>query len=605
MTSVSSTANNSTDDATATDATINGTGNATANVDGNESSTCIGDEADTDADADHGTRAIDAHLQATASIFSTHYDYPTHVHQFADRSSKANSHSYAHESNECTTATNINTAKHRFDESRTSDDTSPAHVRKHSQGGTTIVNSRFTLSDEIDSPVVNEYQQQQLHFPPKSISHDFTTNRGKSASSPATFQRDVHDHDSYDDYMAQRRFDEQNAMLKQKFQTFEISEEHNNLLLWLIRASVDSLRVRSSAHGHYSVGNVVTAYLHDTLHDVARKMIEEQFLSCPVIDNDDLYRGVIDLLDIIWRIVSICRSSDFHYDHNNDGQHDIEQKIRNNNATDVDQYKQQQERQEKQLSDLRDEFASSTVEQTLESVDWSTTVRGSNHLKGVLPITSGFSIMYVLEAFSRRGVHRMPIIDQRHIVTGLVTQSMCINLFALNLDFLGSTRYTTVEGIVEALHPKKPFTVLHSDTALSAFGHMVSKRVNGLAVVDSDGYIVDALSVRDIRGIGLELEHFHALYSTVSEFKKLSRAFQAANNTSQAQREADVSKFYVTYEDTLETLLTRMSSGNLLHRVWVVASEDTPIPIHVISQRDVIRFILFRCGMPVTSEECG
>lgn len=495
----------------------------------------------TDADSEEGEKLP---INVTASIFDTHYNYSIpHWHQEPP----------THPSTDFATASNY-AARHRFD---STGDASPhdspraADVKPQPTSGS-LEHSRFQLVDE--GSIVPLRRRSSQSYPSLNKQSSWGANRSGRTKS-------------------QEEHDKEQTMLQSRFKQFEISSEHDNLLLWLIRSPVDNIRVRSSNLGEYQVGTVITAQIDEPIGNVLPKQIGESFLSVPVVDSDQLYRGVIDLLDIIWRIVSVLQSA----------------RLQLSGDSQADEAKLQR------LSELKAEIFQTPVETVLRDVDWSEAGTVSN-IKGALPLHRGFSLLYCAEAFSRRGVHRLPILTKEQQVVGLVTQSMFINLLALNLDFLGSTRYTTVRDIVESGSRKVPYTINETQTALEAFTMMVRKRVNGLAVVDSNGYLVDGISVRDIRGIGQQLDRFDALYLPVAQFKQLSRDQVGRGSV-------NLPMFYVTYDDTLETVIHKMTAGVLLHRVWLVESIAEPRPLQVISQRDVIRFLLFRCGLPATSED--
>jgi hypothetical protein len=58
---------------------------------------------------------------------------------------------------------------------------------------------------------------------------------------------------------------------------------------------------------------------------------------------------------------------------------------------------------------------------------------------------------------------------------------------------------------------------------------------------------------------------------------------------------------FVTQADSLRTVIKRMEDGNI-HRVFVCELKDgKPIPTHCISQRDVLRFLLYLAGLKPTS----
>ena len=115
----------------------------------------------------------------------------------------------------------------------------------------------------------------------------------------------------------------------------------------------------------------------------------------------------------------------------------------------------------------------------------------------------------------------------------------------------------------------------------------VGKGISGLGVNDSKGQLVDIISVRDLRGIGVKAEHFERLWHTVKAYKEeVRRDFR---------RQTPPAPIHVTENDTVEHVVRAMDDGNI-HRVFVVdKTEHGGVKAtHVITQRDVMRFLLFK-----------
>ena len=128
------------------------------------------------------------------------------------------------------------------------------------------------------------------------------------------------------------------------------------------------------------------------------------------------------------------------------------------------------------------------------------------------------------------------------------------------------------------------------------------QRITGLGVTNSEGSLVDTLSVRDLRGMGVNAEHFERLWHTVARYKEeVRRDFK---------RQTPPKPIHVTRDDTLRHVITRMDDGNI-HRVFVVekqrreggSGEELWRPTHVITQRDVMRFLLFKMGLQPMSAQ--
>ena len=106
---------------------------------------------------------------------------------------------------------------------------------------------------------------------------------------------------------------------------------------------------------------------------------------------------------------------------------------------------------------------------------------------------------------------------------------------------------------------------------------------------------MDIISVRDLRGIGVKAEHFERLWHSVKRYKdEVRREFH---------RQTPPKPIHVTRDNTLRDVVRRMDDGNI-HRVFVVekerreeGGEEVWRPTHVITQRDVMRFLMFKMGL--------
>lgn len=116
-------------------------------------------------------------------------------------------------------------------------------------------------------------------------------------------------------------------------------------------------------------------------------------------------------------------------------------------------------------------------------------------------------------------------------------------------------------------------------------------------MINAAGYLVDSISVRDLRGIGTQVEHFERLWHTVKQYKEEVRK--------EFPRQTPKTPIAVTLNDDVQTVIQRMDDGNI-HRVFVVEkeAENQLKPLHVITQRDVLKLICFKCGLePVWEPE--
>jgi len=124
------------------------------------------------------------------------------------------------------------------------------------------------------------------------------------------------------------------------------------------------------------------------------------------------------------------------------------------------------------------------------------------------------------------------------------------------------------------------WTVKDTDMAHTAFHEMIRHRVSGLAVVDSDGRLVENISVRDFKKTHIQANTLWRLWDTVMQF------------LSDSDTEMSFSKpVYVLPTDTLFTVIEKMAV-NHIHRVYMVKDEKSMKPVRVIAQKDVLQVIL-------------
>jgi len=199
------------------------------------------------------------------------------------------------------------------------------------------------------------------------------------------------------------------------------------------------------------------------------------------------------------------------------------------------------------------------------------------------PVTAerDFSLFYSLEAIARLGVHRLAVVHNDKVV-GVVTESMIIGWCYVNLAKMGDARKTPVSELTRSYFVS---SIEESEMAIKAFKHMSERKLSALAVVDKNGNLKDTISTRDLKGIGADAEMFTRLWESVSEFKKKVR------KTTPHSQSIPQQPLYVLESDTLETVITTMEK-QAVHRLWVVKAADNLRPINVITQSDVIRYIL-------------
>ncbi|EGC35571.1 hypothetical protein DICPUDRAFT_78725 [Dictyostelium purpureum] len=282
----------------------------------------------------------------------------------------------------------------------------------------------------------------------------------------------------------------------------------------------------------------------DNLTKVFKGLIERGFLSVPVFQQTDKKKwyGFIDLLDIVRHVTT----------HFGKEKMSIEQ----------DFWK---------LSEEEEKFKTLTVNDDIHT---------PNQID-LTQITQNYSLFSAFEIFARDPmVHRIPILDNmvnRHLVS-ILTQSQLIKFVYENLPLLGSKKDLLVKNMT-GISMGNVITVESSTLAIDAFKILENKDVNGIAVVDGNGALIDNLSARDLKAIATDGAFFWKLYKPVEEFLGYLKTDSVTVRPRHAQ--------FILESDTFETALTKIFT-NSIHRLFIVDSLETKKPIGVISLSDLL-----------------
>jgi CBS-domain-containing membrane protein len=204
--------------------------------------------------------------------------------------------------------------------------------------------------------------------------------------------------------------------------------------------------------------------------------------------------------------------------------------------------------------------------------------------------------------FCNTDIHRIPVLNRNQRVVGMVTQSMVVSLLTQNVSLLGTLKDAKVSEM-ESILAKDLLAIKEDQKAIDAFRMMADKNVSGVAVLDGNGFLVDTLSIRDLRGIGTNAARWRRLHQSVKDYKAATRQ----DFPTQTPREI----LHVVPNDTIQRVIELMDDGNI-HRVFEVEGATTAAspgqtaklkPKHVVSQGDLLRFIALKTGVQVKFEE--
>eukprot|EP01102_Stenamoeba_stenopodia_P006724 TRINITY_DN1869_c0_g1_i1.p1 TRINITY_DN1869_c0_g1~~TRINITY_DN1869_c0_g1_i1.p1 ORF type:complete len:360 (+),score=80.83 TRINITY_DN1869_c0_g1_i1:204-1283(+) len=244
-------------------------------------------------------------------------------------------------------------------------------------------------------------------------------------------------------------------------------------LLALLHTPVEALKPASNT--------VLVAQRTDLLSDVWKGLIKNNFLSCPVLQKTKKkYYGFIDLHDIVeyitqkFDVAKLESSKDFW-----------------------------------QLMEADKEFLNTTVDKVIVN---PIVKRNPYH-----PVTVGYSLFSAIESLAREDtLHRVPVIDKDRQLKSLLTQSQVIDFVVSNLESVGSIKNKPVSQVV-AGRPNV-LSVTTKMSAIEAFKFMAQHNITGVAVLDDNGKLIDAMSLSDLKLISSDGQMFWRLYQSVDVF---------------------------------------------------------------------------------------
>jgi len=183
-------------------------------------------------------------------------------------------------------------------------------------------------------------------------------------------------------------------------------------------------------------------------------------------------------------------------------------------------------------------------------------------------------------------------VNENGEVHGIITQSMLIGWLYNNLDSaLRPVSHIPVTDIPAATDAMA-ISIVEHEPAIKAFKLMADKRVSGVSIVNEKGELTNVISIRDLRGMAPTAEHFLRLFHSVVEFKREVRSMFPTKTPIWPD-------LFLVPSDTLRTAITMMDEDRV-HRLIVVRSALTRSPVRVLSQTDILHYVLgFALGRPV------
>lgn len=290
--------------------------------------------------------------------------------------------------------------------------------------------------------------------------------------------------------------------------------------------------------------DLLTVKRTDSAATALRALCDENVLSAPVVDSFGSYIGILSMTDLVAYALTI-----------------FDQNVR------PDRFSQE-------YLNRKQRWNSSTVNHCM----------GKPSLKEIsenfYPIREDFSLFHAFETMVTSGQHRLALVDSVNRCTGVITQSMLLRWVLSKLDTLSSEiKATRVDAI-------RPFNIVKTipvtRRAIDALKMIRDESLSAVAVVDSEGRIVDVLSQSDLRGINPESMTFRFLWNTIDFFKDQVRT----NNPY-----CPATPICVTPDATFEQVLLLMEEHHC-HRVFVITATNDRKPVDVVSMTDCMAFLL-------------
>ncbi|KYQ94064.1 CBS (cystathionine-beta-synthase) domain-containing protein [Tieghemostelium lacteum] len=273
---------------------------------------------------------------------------------------------------------------------------------------------------------------------------------------------------------------------------------------------------------------IICAHRDDSIESIYNKLINNQILSCPVLRQNDVFYGMIDLFDIIKFIVDEVGKNKF-----------------------------------KNLNSLFDSeiFKNKTVGQLMEYPYGKSIKFAKLH-----PSSSVFS---AFETLSQQGINRIVVVDEQSEVTDIITQYDIVRYIYDNKHLLGENKRQ--QKLSEFLSSNQyVMSITENEDLIDAFRLIKIVGVGGVAIIEPDGTLVGNISASDIKVLGKHAESWKKLFEPVKQF-------------------VDGDPITCSEDNTLEDILSIFHTKNI-HRVYIV--DISFKTLGVISLRDLIKELL-------------
>jgi len=319
----------------------------------------------------------------------------------------------------------------------------------------------------------------------------------------------------------------------------------------------------------------------DTFGEAVKKLISNQILAAPILEDGLVLNRVISMIDVL--------------------------KVITDRFT------------EDELKNLRN--------QELWETSYATVIRKAADICGrnVLEVLRSYgglaepfcilksncNLLEVLQRMIIMKSHRALIVDENNLFVNIITLSRIMELLSPTLHIVPEVQKSLEELGLEKVAIKKVVSISQNEMTFKGFKLMKEKSVSGIAILDDNGIVVGSLSVNDLKLIDFDFAFIDLLSYSLKEYLQVvSKPDELVLSSVQkhpiratALREIlknmDRPVITCSMKHSLKTIISGMNRFKI-HRVFVV--NETKGLIGVLSCQDILTALIKLKDQPFNSK---
>lgn len=301
----------------------------------------------------------------------------------------------------------------------------------------------------------------------------------------------------------------------------------NKLLLEMAKVNLEVLCSR----------DVVVLEKNQHLSSAFRTLVDNDINSCPVVDNDGKYVGLLTIKDCLEVALEIFGNQTYR-------------PVKGSPA-----YKRQKDQ-------------------------WRET-RVSSKVKFEPTLSPSQSVLTALEGLGRGNRHSMAVVSHTNRVLGIVSQMSILSWLDEIIDGYPMIARAPLNSI-------RPFNFVQTfpstSKTIDAMKTLISQNYSAVGVVNELNQLEDVLSVKDLKGVDPETLTFRWLFNSITYFKDQCR---------EEDEDTPLDPVVISSMEhsTFQDCLSRMAS-NYVHRVFIVKERKNMQVQDIISTTDMINYLL-------------